>query len=284
MKPVLEFFRLVGNEITKTFLKKRTFIGFLIILVIVPLVEVALKLEGGRFLRMSMRAIAQDFILLGNLFNGWFVGHQIMNTLWIQIPVLISFVAGDQLAGEATAGTYRLILIHPVSRTKIFLAKYFTTLLYVALFVSFLGLLSVGLALLLLGSGDMIVLQQGMLVLPESDVAWRFVLAYILAGCSMVTVASIAFLLSSFVENAIGPIVGTMGIIIVFTIITVIPVETFSDIRPYLFTYHMAVWQKMFADPVPWSDVQTSVLNLAGYSFGSVFVAWVIFVRKDILS
>ncbi|MBI4429775.1 MAG: ABC transporter permease [Ignavibacteriales bacterium] len=280
----MEFLRLLRIEIIKTFLKKRTYLGFLIILLIVPLVEIALKLEGGRFLRMAMRGVAQDFILLGNVFNGWFVSHQIMNSLWIQIPILISFVAGDQLAGEATGGTYRLLLIRPVSRTKIFLAKYFTTVLYVLLFVTFLGVLSVGLALLLLGSGDMIVLQQGILVLAESDVAWRFVMAYILAAWSMITVASIGFLFSSFVENAIGPIVGTMGVIIVLTIITVIPVETFSGIRGYLFTYHMAAWQKMFADPVPWNDIRMSVLNLAGYIVGAVAAAWVIFVRKDVLT
>jgi len=284
MKPILEFFRIVRCEMIKTFLKKRTYIGFLIILLIVPLVEVALKLEGGRFLRMSMRGIAQDFILLGNLFNGWFVGHQIMNSLWVQIPVLISFVAGDQLAGEATGGTYRLLLIRPVSRTKIFFAKFFTTVLYVTIFVSFLGVLSVGLALLLLGRGDMIILQQGILVLQESDVAWRFVMAYILAAWSMTTVASIAFLMSSFVENAIGPIVGTMGVIIVLTVITVIPVETFSGIREYLFTYHMVVWQKVFMDPVPWNDIGISVVNLAGYTCATVAAAWIIFVRKDILS
>ncbi|MBI3005332.1 MAG: ABC transporter permease [Ignavibacteriales bacterium] len=284
MSLIPEFFRLLRVEMVKTFLKKRTYLGFLIILLIVPLVEIALKIEGGRFLRMAMRGIAQDFILLGNVFNGWFVSLQIMNSLWIQIPILISFVAGDQLAGEATGGTYRLLLIRPVSRTKIFLAKYLTTVLYVVLFVTFLGVLSVGLALLLLGSGDMIVLQQGILVLPESDVAWRFVMAYILAAWSMTTVASIGFLFSSFVENAIGPIVGTMGVIIVLTIITVIPVETFSGIREYLFTYHMASWQKMFADPVPWGDIRSSVLNLAGYIIATLTAAWIIFVRKDVLS
>jgi ABC-2 type transport system permease protein len=268
----------------KTFLKKRTYIGFLVVLVIIPLAEVAFKLEGGRFLRMATRSISQDFIMLGNIFNGWFVSHQLMNTLWFHIPLLISFVAGDQLAGEATGGTYRLILIKPVSRTRIFLAKYFTTVLYVIAFISFLGLLSVGLALLLLGRGDLIVLQQGILVLPESEVAWRFIVAYILAAWSMLTIATIAFLLSSFVENAIGPIVGTMGIIIVLTIVSVIPVDMFSTIREYLFTYHMVVWQKMFADPIPWDDIGSSVINLGLYTVGTGFGAWFIFVRKDILS
>ena len=284
MRSLQQFSRLVYYEIIKTFLKKRTYIGFLVVLVIVPLVEVAFKLEGGRFLRMATRGIAQDFILVGNLFNGWFVSQQLMNSLWFHIPLLISFVAGDQLAGEATSGTYRLILIRPVSRTEIFLAKYFTTVLYVILFVAFLGVLSVGLALLLLGRGDLLVVQQGILVLQESEVAWRFIMAYILAAWSMITIASIAFFMSSFVENAIGPIVGTMGVVIVLSILTVIPVEVFSTAREYLFTYHMIVWQKMFVDPIPWDQIRISVVNLGAYTLAVVFSSWLIFVRKDILS
>ena len=43
-----------------------------------------------------------------------------MNSLWIHIPFLISLVAGDQLAGEGTAGTYRILLIRPPSRRRSF--------------------------------------------------------------------------------------------------------------------------------------------------------------------
>jgi ABC-2 type transport system permease protein len=209
--------RLIYYEIVKTFLKKRTYIGFGIVLVIVPLVEVAMKLEGGRFLSVAMRGISRDFLFFGNLFNGWLVAFQLMNSLWFHIPLLISFVAGDQLAGEATSGTYRLILIRPVSRTRIFIAKYITTLVYTVLFVLFLGGLSVGLAILLLGRGDLIVLTRGILILPEAEVAWRFLLAYGLATWTMMTIASISFFFSSFVENAIGPIVATMGLLIILT-------------------------------------------------------------------
>lgn len=276
--------RLVYYEILKTFLKKRTYLGFAVILVIVPIYVVAMKVEGGHFLRMATRSLQLDFILTGNPFNGWFVAHMLMNSLWVQIPVLISFVAGDELAGEATAGTYRLILIRPVSRTRIFIAKYITTVVYTVLFVFFLGTLSAGLALALLGNGDLIILGREILVLPQSEVLWRFILAYCFASWGMITVASIAFFFSSFVENAIGPIVGTMGVVIVFTLITVLPVELFSTIREYLFTYHMNVWEKAFADPIPWRDILVSIGYLGASSLAAVFVAWVIFTKKDILS
>lgn len=276
--------RLIYYELIKTFLKKRTYIGFAIVGLIVPLIEVAMKLEGGRYLQATTRSLQQDFFFVGNLFNGWFVSYSMMNSLWIHIPLLISFVAGDQLAGEATAGTYRLILIKPVSRTRIFFSKYCATIIYTFLFVMFLGALSIGLALALLGRGDLIVLSRGILILPSSDVAWRFLVAYLLAIWTMLTIASLSFLFSSFVENAIGPIIGTMGVLIVFTVIMVIPVELFESIRPFLFTFHMNLWQKAFADPFAWEPIATSAGVLGAYSLSFFVTAWIIFQRKDILS
>jgi len=276
--------RLVYYECIKTFLKKRTYLGFAILLVVIPLIEIAMKLEGGRVASGALRSMQQDFFFVGKLFNGWIVSHWIMNSLWVHIPILISFVAGDQLAGEATSGTYRLILIRPVSRTKIFISKYLATVLYTVLFVSFLGILSVGLALILMGTGQLLVWDRGILILPESDVAWRFLTAYIFAAWSMLTVASIAFFFSSFVENAIGPIVATMGVLIVFLIVSVMPLEAFQSVRPYLFTSYIDIWQKIFADPVPWAQIREGVAWLGAYSAAMVLGAWLIFVRKDILS
>ena len=276
--------RLVYYECIKTFLKKRTYLGFAILLVVIPLIEIAMKLEGGRVASGALRSMQQDFFFVGKLFNGWIVSHWIMNSLWVHIPILISFVAGDQLAGEATSGTYRFILIRPVSRTKIFISKYLATVLYTVLFVSFLGILSVGLALILMGTGQLLVWDRGILILPESDVAWRFLTAYIFAAWSMLTVASIAFFFSSFVENAIGPIVATMGVLIVFLIVSVMPLEAFQSVRPYLFTSYIDIWQKIFADPVPWAQIREGVAWLGAYSAVMVLGAWLIFVRKDILS
>ncbi len=277
-------FRLVYYEALKTFLKKRTYLGFLIVIVVILIVEYAMKLEGGRFLSRTLRSLEQDFIVVGNLFNGWFVAREIMYSLWFHIPLLISFVAGDQLAGESTAGTYRLILTRPVSRSRIFLSKWITTVIYTTSFVFFLGLFSISFAVLLLGGGDMIVFDRGILILPESDVAWRFFAAYIFATWSMLTMASIALFFSSFVENAIGPIIATMGVLIIFNIVTFLPLEVFEPVRPFLFTLYLNHWQKMFLDPIPWSDVLQGAAVLGTYSLATGIGAWFIFDRKDILS
>jgi ABC-2 type transport system permease protein len=278
---------LLGNELLKTYRKWRTFIGFIAVGVIVPAVEFALLWEGGTgFRATALRSLEQDFLFVGNLFNGYLITHSLMNSLWVHIPFLITLVAGDQLAGEATAGTVRLLLIRPPSRTAIVVAKYVTTLLYTASLVIFLGALSLGLGLLLFGSGELIVPMPERLVviLAAADVPARFLLAFALAVWSMWCVASLAFLFSSLVENAIGPIVGTMAVVIVFLIVSTLPVDGFASVKPWLFTTYLPVWQQAFADPVPWEEIARSSAILGAHSIGFYLVTWYIFVRKDVLS
>jgi ABC-2 type transport system permease protein len=275
---------LLVSELLKTFRKWRTYIGFLAIAVLVPLVEIGLKLEGGSMIRSITRSLSGDFFFVGNLFNGYFVAHLIMNSLWIHIPFLISLVAGDELAGEGTAGTFRLILTRPTSRSRILLMKYGATLIYTAALVVFLGALSTILGLALFGAGDLIVVRNGLTIIPGADVPGRLVLAFGLAVWSMWCVASLAFLLSSLVENAIGPIIGTMTIIIVFFVIGNIPVELFSSMKPYLFTSYLNVWQDALRVPIDWETMVRSAGKLLAFSVGFYVVTWYIFVRKDILS
>jgi ABC-2 type transport system permease protein len=276
--------KLLYYELLKIFKKWRTYIGFIAIGVLVPLIEVALYFTGEGMMDGMTRGLQQDFLLIGNLFNGWFITHLIMNSLWIHIPFLICLVAGDVLAGEATAGTFRILLIRPASRTKVLISKYFATLLYTTSLIVFLGILSLGLGLLLLGNGDLIVFSNGILVLPSDDLLWRFLLSFMLATFSMWVVASLSFFFSSFVENAIGPIIGTMAVIIILFILGNLPYEFFTNMKPYLFTTYFGAWQLMFDDPINWSDVGLNVAVLGGYLLLFFLPSLYIFKKKDILS
>lgn len=272
------------NEFLKTFLKWRTYIGFIAISVVVPLVEYGFKLEGGTMVRNMTRGLSQDFLFLGNLFNGYFVTYFIMNSMWIHIPFLITLVAGDILAGEATAGTYRLLLTHPPSRTRIFLAKYAVTLLYTAILVVFLAGLSLGLGLWFFGAGDLLVPGPSIVILPMAEVPGRLAFAFGLSILGMWCVASLAVAFSSFVENAIGPIIGAMAVIIVFLIVGNIPLEMFETVKPYLFTTHFGLWQKAMEDEIPWNEILHSAIVLVVYILGFTTLSWAAFTRKDILS
>jgi ABC-2 type transport system permease protein len=268
----------------KTYRKWRSYIAFLAIGIVVPLVFLAMKLQEDTMVRGITRGIARDFVVLGNVLNGYFVTVFLMNALWIHIPFLLTLTAGDQLAGEATGGTFRLMLIRPRSRTFILLTKYLVTLIYTASVVLFLAILSLGLGVLLFGSGDLFVPERSIVILPEAEALVRILFGFALATWGMCTVASLAFFFSSLVDNALGPIIATMATIIISYVITNIPADLFAAVKPYLFTTHLDLWQKALEEPINWTGLLTSAAALGAYSIGFLSLSWYIFVRKDILS
>lgn len=274
----------LGNEILKTYFRWRSYIAFIAIAIVVPLVLVAMKLNTDTILRTVTRGFSQDFLLLGNIANAYFVTYLVLNALWIHVPFLLTLGAGDQLAGEAAAGTFRILLTRPVSRSRILVMKYLTTLLYTFTVVAFLVVLSVGLGLFLFGSGDLVVPGKVLTVIPAGEGPWRMVFACLLATWGMWVVASLAFFFSSLVDNALGPIVGTMAVIIIFYVLSGVQVDLFRAVRPYLFTTYLDIWQKALESPIPFQEILTSGAILGAYSIGFYCMTWYIFVRKDILS
>jgi ABC-2 type transport system permease protein len=276
---------LVRIELYKIFKKWRTYIGFIAIAVLVPVIQLAMLAEGERSLDFMTRNLQQSFVFVGNLLNGYLISYIILNSLVIHIPFLIALVAGDLLAGEATAGTYRLLITRPVSRFKILSSKFLSGIIYTNLLVLWLAFISLGLGIIIFGVGELIVIKSSSIVIfPQYDILWRFLLGYSFASLSMMVVASLAFLLSSLVENAIGPIVSTMAIIIVFIIISAIDIDIFQKIKPFLFTTYMSSWRLFFDDPIDLSKILESTLILVGHILAFFGVTVYIFHKKDILT
>jgi ABC-2 type transport system permease protein len=274
-------------EIYKTFSRWRTYIGFGVIALIVILTEVVMKLSAGEIVHRMMRSLQKDFLISGNVLNGWFVTAFIMNSLHIHIPFLITLVAGDIVSGEATSGTVRFLLIRPPSRYKIITAKYVTTIFYTTGLVIFLGLMCILPGLVLFGSGDLVIHHYGkfgIVFIPEVEIPVRMLFAFMAAIWSMTAVASIAFLLSTLVENSIGPIIGTMAVVVVFLVIGNFPFDFFWSLKPYLFTTYMVFWQRFLDDPIPWQEIAKSATILGLHSLGLFFIAFGAYARKDIKS
>ncbi|HEY4755930.1 MAG TPA: ABC transporter permease [Ignavibacteriaceae bacterium] len=278
-------FSLISIELSKIFRKWRTYIGFLAIAVLVPIIQIAMLVEGEKSINFMTRNLLQSFIFVGNLLNGYLISYAILNALVVHIPFLITLVAGDLLAGEATAGTYRILVTRPVSRFKIVLSKFLAGLIYTNLLVLWLAIMSLAIGILVFGIGELIVIKNvNILILARNDVFWRFLLAYGFAALSMTVVLSLTFLFSSLVENAIGPIVSTMAIIIVFVIISALDIEFFQSIRPYLFTNYMQSWRSFFDDPIDFQDLYKSAAVLIGHVIFFFGTTVYIFSKKDILS
>ena len=277
--------RLIYFELIKTFTRLRTYIGFIAFGLIVPLVVVGLRLGGTRAFERNLLSVLQnDFVIGGNVLNGWFFGFFFMGALWIHVPIVLTIVAGDQIAGEGNAGTLRFLLAHAVSRTRIMVAKFIVTLIYTAAMVFFIGGLTLGLSLWVFGSGDLLIIRRGILVIPEAQLPYHFLIAYFLATLAMIVVSSLCFLFSTFTDNSIGPIIATMAIIIASLIIISLPFEFFQSIRPYLFVNYFDAWQKVFDDPIPWRDIVFNSLIMMAFIIAFFSTALLYFERKDILS
>jgi ABC-2 type transport system permease protein len=278
-------FSLVLTECQKIAAKPRSYIGLIAISIIVGLIHLAMFLDGMNYIGFVTGPIQTAFILEGKVLNGNLVCFIILQTLIIQIPLLVALVTGDLISGEAAMGTLRLLATKPISRMQIVMSKFMAGAVYTFILLLWLGIISLGLGLLFFGSGDLIVLKsEEMVVIPGDQTLWRFYCAFGIAFLSLLVVASFSMALSCFADNSIGPIISTMAVIILFTIIGTMEIPFFDLIKPYLFTTHMVIWRNFFDAPLPIEQIQNSVLVLVLHVVFFLSVSIIAFKKKDILS
>lgn len=275
---------LLRIELFKIFSKWRSYIGIIAISVLVPIIQVDLFLRGEEYLNFFTQNLQQSFVFVGNFLNGYLVANVVLNALILHVPFLITLVAGDLLAGEATAGTYRMLLTRPVSRTQVITAKFLAGTIYTNFLIFWLAFVSLGISIMIFGTGELIVIRDNITIFAKDDIFWRFMLAYGYAALAMTVVSSLAFLLSSLVENAIGPIVATMAIIIVFLILSNINLEFFSIVKPYLFTSYLQKWRLFFSDPLDYDALWQAIGVLSAHIAVFFGLTLFLFKRKDIQS
>lgn len=274
---------MLALELYKIFRRPRTYISFLIMTAVTFLIQIAMYVDGSSFLSFALAGVGEQFNIEGNILNGYLVTYMVLQSLLVHIPLLVALVAGDALAGEANMGTMRLLLTKPVSRWGVVLVKYFASMVYAFLLLIWLAIVGLGLSLLIFGPGDMINLKSdSFIMLLEHDILWRYLLAFAFAALAMATVAALSVFLSVFADNSIGPIIGTMGVIVVLTIFSNLEIPLFNVVKPYLFTTHMIAWKGFFDNPVPYDAIIHSILVLVIYIIAFLGATIFVFNKKDI--
>jgi ABC-2 type transport system permease protein len=273
------------NEFIKILAKPRSYLGIGALTLLVLLILFAMKADGKSFISFVTASFEQTLSFNGNILNGNLIAFIILQMLIVHIPLLVSLVTGDLISGEAAMGTIRMMATKPISRTQIVLSKFIAGAVYTLILTIWLGFLSLIVGKWIFGSGDLIVLNSdGLVILKEQDILWRYGLSFGVAYLALLTISTLSICLSAFAENSIGPIVSTMSIIILFTIIGTLDVSVFDSIKPFLFTTHMAAWRSFFEDPVPWSTIRNSVTILLAHNVILVLIAVYKFNKKDITS
>ncbi|MEY3151941.1 MAG: hypothetical protein RLZZ49_823 [Bacteroidota bacterium] len=299
----MSIWKLLEIELYKISKRPRTYISFAAISAIVLIFQFAFKADGENYMNLMLQGINDSFQLdKQQAMNGYFMCYIILNTLLVQVPILVALVAGDAISGEANMGTLRLLLSKPISRTEILIAKFLASVVYTIILLIWMALFALVLSLWIFGSGDMLVFRVAgevsqIMQIAQDDIVWRYLAAFGYAAVALTVIASLAVFLSLFAENSIGPIITTICIVLVFTIVSNMNIPVIdTHVKPFLFTSYLVGWKGFFyiattEDGIPIKgsiediqSIQRSLMILVGHIGLLLLVSIYIFKRKDILS
>ena len=275
---------LIQNELLIIIGRWRSYIGFIGISILMPLILWGFSVGGEELHQDYAKELGGTFIVVGSIINSFLATYVIMNTLWIHIPFLVTLAAGDSVAADGANGIFRITLTRSVSRFKILVSKLLASYIYTATLLIFCAFWSLGIGSFVLGTGDLIVIDNGILILDESQAWVRMAFSFSLAIFVMCMVATLCFMFSTMVSNAVGPIIGTMFLIIIGYMIIGIPLEIFEKIEPYVFVKYFNVWWDAFKDPIPWGEIGKKLGILGIYLVACFGIATYVFLKKDIKS
>ena len=84
---------------------------------------------------------------------------------------------------------------------------------------------------------------------------------------SMLSVAAIALLLSTFTDSALGAALGALAFLIASTLL--LTLDAAASLQPYLPTRYWLSFVDLFRDPILWRDIDRGILLQGAYAWSS---------------
>ena len=187
---------LLQIELYKISKRPRTYIAFAAITAIVAIFQFAFKADGQSYMNLMLQSVQESFDLdKSKAINGYFMCYIILNTLLIQVPILVALVAGDAISGEANMGTLRLLLTKPISRTQIILVKFLASVIYTVGLLIWMAVMALFVSLLIFGADDMLIFrvkgdESQILQITKDDIMWRYFAAFGYAAVALTVIAA----------------------------------------------------------------------------------------------
>ena len=275
--------KLIHNELIKVLYKRRTYISFILISILIPIIIYAID-YGAVSLQNKIYGQMQDsFIFIGTIINGNLAAYLIIAILITHMPFLSTIIPSEIISGEYSKGTFRMYLTRSITRRSVFISKVIVVFIYTTVMMFFFFFYSLLVANLMLGSGELIVFHKGVLLLSSDDIVWRFFIGYVFSNFVMLTIAYLCLMFSSFSKNSVTPIISTISIVFIGTAISFIPIDIFELIDPYLFTGYIDIFLLGFYYPVP-TDIFINCLAVCAI-WTSIFIGigYYNFSNRDIV-
>lgn len=193
-------------------------------------------------------------------------------------------VAAGIVASEFNWGTIKLLLIRPISRTKILASKYITVLIFGGLLLLLLYLLSVIVGFVLFGSPETSVpnlLFVNNEVIEQPMGLYLFIL-FGLTSISMVMLATTAFMISAAFRNSSLAIGLSLFLLLMGTTLTQLAATKF-DWAKYILFANTNLMQYFNGMPmVEGMTLTFSLIMLLIYFVIFQFIAFYIFNKRDV--
>lgn len=268
--------RLFASELHLIFGRRRNQVGLVVLFGLVTMLGVALKVSQ---LRHPGARGGDLFSLVAG--NGVFLGFAGLTIeIALFLPLAVSVLAGDAVAGEANLGTLRYLLVAPVGRGRLLVVKACALAVGAvagALLVAVAGLV-VGTALFGTGplttlSGSQIGVAQGLL---------RLALATLYVAVGLAALGMIGLFISTLTEQ---PIAATVATAMVSTLLWVLDAVSQLDwLHPWLLVDRWSAFIDLLRDPIFTDRMVTGLWVDAAYGAVFLLLAWLRFRVKDITS
>jgi ABC-2 type transport system permease protein len=271
---------LLRSEMFKALKRLRTYIAFAIVIGIPVIMTIAINANppsprnndgagGGLFFLSTQTGLIMPAAAL-RLMSGFL------------LVIIVAVFGGDAIAGEASWGNLRYLLMRPIRRGRLIATK-FTVAVVCAWIATILvvvaGLVAGAIAFGLHG----LAVPVASLSQSASELFGHLAIATAYVAWSLTGVVAFSFLVSCMTDAPAGAIFAGVGLYITSTILDNIS-SVPSGIRKILPTHYFDSWVDMFTRNHVSNDMTKGALLQLGYVaiFDAIAAWW--FHRKDILS
>ncbi len=264
--------RLLWSEVRWVFRRPRTWIS-LILLALVPIViAIGIQISGGP---RGSRGGSIYSVIAGNGFVLPVIA--LVANLTLLLPLVSAMWSADAIAGEASNGTLRGLLIAPISRVRLLGVKAFGVA--VAVLAACVLIVVVGLV-----TGLIVVGSQGMLTMSGTTLTTgaaigRLAIAAGWVAVQVWAVAAIALAISTWTEHPLVVLAATIAGAIVFGVLSAIPSLAF--LQPYLLTNSWTALTDVLRDPMPFDGLIHGLEEAGCYLVIGLSVAIARMVSRD---
>jgi len=266
--------RLLRSELRLIAGRRRNQAGLAVLAAVPVILAVAVKVSAPRPGR------GPDF-LSSVTSNGLFVPLAALTIeMGLFLPLAVSTLAGDAIAGEANTGTLRYLLTVPVDRTRLLIVKFASLCIGALWGVSVVAVAGAVAGIALFGTGALTTLSGSQV--DFGSALWRLLLVMLYLSAGLAALGAVGLFISTLTEQPIGATIALM----IFTILSWIldSVPQLGWLHPWLIVHEWLSFGDLLRDPMEFGNVIRGLLVDAGYAVVFWLAAWSRFAGKDITS